>query len=217
MKPLPIPVLALILVSLHLLTGCESTPKPGEAGQPASTAATPTQSKPPALYTGLQAFGCVNGLARKWASDVIPVRLESQVNSEANGQDGKATVWKAGFISPSRGKLKYFFCSGSRLKESPPYGPSADIEQAYSPDVPALGFQPLFLKVDSDKAYSVAQDHGGAALIKKNPDQVVTYFVLWNPKQRALYWYVMYGKDKESAAGTGIVNALTGTYVGASK
>jgi len=26
---------------------------------------------------------------------------------------------------------------------------------------------------------------------------------------------VMYGKDKESAAGTGIVNALTGAYAGA--
>jgi hypothetical protein len=207
----------MILALMHLLTGCESTPKPGEGGQPASTAATPTQSKPPALYTGLQAFNCVNGLAQRWSSDVIPVRLESQVNSEANGQDGKATVWKAGFISPSRGKLKYFFCSGSRLKDSPPYGPSADTEQAYGPDVPSLGFQPLFLKTDSDKAYAVAQEHGGASLIKKDPNQVVTYFVLWNPKQRALYWYVMYGKDKESAAGAGIVNALTGAYVGASK
>jgi hypothetical protein len=28
---------------------------------------------------------------------------------------------------------------------------------------------------------------------------------------------VMYGKDKESAAGTGIVNALTGAYVGIGK
>jgi hypothetical protein len=61
----------------------------------------------------------------------------------------------------------------------------------------------------------VSKEHGGASLIKKNPNQVVTYFVLWNPKQRALYWYVMYGKDQESAAGTGIVNALTGAYVGA--
>ncbi len=212
MKPLPLLLLVMILASIPLWTGCESSPKPGEGGQPSAAA---TQSKPPALYTGLQAFGCMNALAQKWASDVIPVRLESQINREANGQDGKATGWRGGCIAPSRGKIKYFFCSGSRLKESPPYGPSADIEQAYSPDVPALGFQPLFLKVDSDKAYIVAQEHGGAALIRKNPDQVVTYFVLWNPKARALYWYVMYGKDKESAVGTGVVNALTGAYLGA--
>ncbi len=190
--------------------GCDSAPESG-AG---STAATSAPSKPPGLYTGLQAFSCVNGLAQRWASDVIPVRLESQVNSEANGQDGKASVWKAGFISPSRRKIKYFYCSGSRLKDSPPYGPSAGTEEAYGPDVASLGFQPLFLKTDSAQAYIVAQEHGGASLIKKNPKQEVTYFVLWNPKQRALYWYVMYGKDQESASGTGIVNALTGAYAG---
>jgi len=197
---------------MYLLTGCESAPESG-----AGAAATSTRSKPPGLYTGLQAFSCVNGLAQRWASDVIPVRLESQANSEASGQGGKASVWKAGFISPSQRKIKYFFCSGSRLKDSPPYGASAGTEEAYGSDVASLGFQPLFLKTDSAQAYTVAQDHGGASLMKKNPNQEVTYFVLWNSKQRALYWYVMYGKDQESAAGTGIVNALTGTYVGTAR
>jgi len=205
-------VCALILVSVCMLTGCSSGPAPTTASQPATP-----QPKPPSLYTGLQAFGCVQGLAQKWATDTIPVRLESEINSESNGQGGKATIWRAAFISPSRRMMRYFTCSGSRLKDAPPYGPSADVEQPYSPDVPALGFQPLFLKVDSDKAFDVAQEHGGVALLKKNPDQVVKYFVLWNPKQRVLQWYVMYGKDKESAAGTGVVNALTGAYVGASK
>ena len=214
MKSLPNSLLLLIVIlgSMYISTGCDSAPKAGEGAQAAG--ATPNPSKPPALYSGLQAFSCVSGLAQRWASDVIPVRLESQANSEANGQDGKATVWKAGFISPSRRKIKYFYCSGSRLKDAPPYGPSAGTEEAYGPDVASLGFQPLFLKTDSAKAYAVAQEHGGASLIKKNPNQVVTYFVLWNSKQRALYWYVMYGKDQESAAGTGIVNALTGTYAG---
>jgi len=202
-------VLGFLLALMYVLTGCESAPQSG-----AGVAAAAAPIKPPSLYTGLQAFSCVNGLAQRWASDVIPVRLESQVNSEANGQDGKSTVWKAGFISPSHRKVKYFYCSGSRLKESPAYGPSAGTEEAYGPDVAALGFQPLFLKTDSAQAYTVAQEHGGASLLKKNPKQEVTYFVLWNPKQRSLYWYVMYGKDQESAAGTGIVNALTGTYAG---
>jgi hypothetical protein len=217
MKQIPFPLLALILVGMNLLTGCSSNTKPAGGEQPAGATATQTQSTPPALYTGLQAFRCTHGLAQRWAADAIPVRLESVINSEANGRNGKATVWKAAFISPSRGLIKYFNCSGSRLKDAPAYGPSADIEQPYSPDVPAMAFQPLFLKVDSDKAYEVAQEHGGAALIKKNPDQMVKYFVLWNPKQRALYWYVMYGKEKESAAGTGMVNALTGAYAGAAK
>lgn len=217
MKQLHILVLAIVVAGMTLLMGCESTSKPAGNEQPASTAATPAPVKQPTLYTGLQAFGCVNGLAQRWARDVIPVRLESQANSEANGQNGKATVWKVGFISPSRRTIQFFTCSGSRLPDAPPYGPSAGNEQAYGPDVAALGFQPLLLKTDSDQAYTVAQEHGGANLTKKNPDQVVTYFVLWHPKQRALYWYVMYGKDKESAAGTGIINALTGAYAGVGK
>jgi hypothetical protein len=216
MKQIPFPMLALILVGMNLLTGCSSTSKPAGGEQPAGAAATHTQSTP-TLYTGLKAFGCTQGLAQRWATDATPVRLESVINSETNGQNGKATVWKASFISPSRGLIKNFNCSGSRLRDAPPYGPSADVEQPYSPDVPAMAFQPLFLKVDSDKAYEIAQEHGGTALIKKNPDQIVKYFVLWNPKQRALYWYVMYGKDKESAVGTGLVNALTGAYAGAAK
>jgi hypothetical protein len=217
MNNIRIPILSAVLAGVSLFVGCSSAPQPGGGQQAASPASAPTQPKPPALYTGKQAFGCVNGLAQRWASDVIPVRLESQINSEANGQDGKATVWKAAFISPSRKVIKYFTCSGSRLPDAPPYGPSTDNEEPYGPDVPALGFQPLFLKIDSDQAYTVAQEHGGAALIKKNPGQVVKYFVLWNPKQRALYWYVMFGKDKDSAVGTGMVNALTGAYAGASK
>lgn len=216
MKTLPIPVLLLALICVYLLTGCESNSKPAEGTPSASTTATQPSTKPPSLYTGRQAFSCVNALAQKWSSDAIPVRLESQPNSEGNGQDGKSTVWKASFISPSHGKIKYFYCSGSRLKESPAYGPSAGSEEPYGSDVPALGFQPLFLKSDTDKAFEVSQQHGGAALIKKNPNQVITYIALWNAKQRALYWYVMYGTDKDSAAGTAMVNALTGAYVGAS-
>ena len=217
MKPLSLALVGVVIIFVYLLTSCESAPRPEVSTQSASADKNPTPSKPPQLYTGLQAFSCVSGLAQRWSSDVIPVRLESQPNSETNGQDGKSTVWKAGFISPSRGKIKYFYCSGSRLKDAPPYGPSAGPEEPYGPDVPALGFQSLFLKTDSDKAYAVAQAHGGDRLIKKDPNQVVTYFVLWHQKQQALYWYVMYGKDKESAAGTGIVNALTGAYVGIGK
>ena len=206
-------VFLILLVSLSF-TNCSSN----TTEQSAAPAAAPqSQPKPPALYSGIQAFGCVQGLALKWATDSIPVRLESVLNSESNGQGGRASVWRAAFISPSRRTMKYFTCSGSRLKESPPYGPSAENETPYAPDVPAMAFQPLFLKFDSDKAYDLAQQHGGADLLKKNPNQVVKYFVLWNPKQRALYWYVMYGENKDSAAGTGVVNALTGAYLGASK
>jgi len=213
MKQLYILLVVLVLAGMCLLTGCESSSNQAEQ----SSAASAPAPKPPSLYSGLQAFNTAKALALKWAPDAIPVKLESQVNSESNGQGGKATVWRAGFISPSQRTLKFFLCSGSRLHGAPPYGTSVDTEEPYGGDVASYGFQDIFLKVDSDKAYEVAQEHGGADLIKKNPDQPVTYFVVWNPKQKALFWYVMYGKDKASSVGVGMVNALTGTFAGASK
>src|SRR5262252_4308733 len=61
-----------VLILISVLTGCSSGPTapPTEATQ-----ATQPQTKPASLYSGLQAFGCVQGLALKWASDNMPVRL----------------------------------------------------------------------------------------------------------------------------------------------
>jgi hypothetical protein len=206
MKQLHIVVFAVLAVFVLALSGCESS--------------TPTQSseeakpvkKEPSLYSGLQAFNTMNALALKWAPDATPVRLESRVNSESNGQGGKATVWRAGFISPSRHQLKFFLCSGSRLPDSPPYGVSSDIETPYEAAVGRMAFPAFLLKVDSDKAYDVAQQHGGASLLKKNPQQPVLYVLLFTPGKNALYWNVIYGTEEKSA-GAGIVHATTGAWV----
>jgi hypothetical protein len=212
MKQLHIGVLA-ILIALSLLVACESSTPTSEKSTPTAAPA----KKEPSPYTGLQAFNTAQALALKWAPDAIPVRLESQTNSEDNGQKGTATVWKAGFLSPGRRTVQFITCSGSRLPDSPPYGVSADNEQPYSPDALALQFQAFMLKVDSDKAFETAQQHGGDALLKKDPNQIVTYTLLWNSKQHALLWYVTYGKDQKTAVSTGIVNATTGAWVGVAK
>ena len=206
MKPLHIALLATLLGILVLLPGCESS--------------TPTQSseeakpvkKEPSLYSGMQAFNTMNALALKWAPDAMPVRLESRVNSESNGQGGRSTVWRAGFISPSRRQLQFFLCSGSRLPDAPPYGVSSDVETAYEPAVARMAFPAFLLKVDSDKAFEVAQGHGGAALLKKNPQQPVLYVLLFTPGKNALYWNVIYGTEEKSV-GAGIVHATTGAWV----
>lgn len=210
MKQLHIGVFAVLLGVLLIFPGCESAPpaKPSEEAKPAK--------KEPSLYSGLQAFNTMNALALKWAPDATPVRLESRVNSESNGQGGKSTVWRAGFISPSRRQLKFFVCSGSRLPDAPPYGVSSDIETPYEAAVGRMAFPAFLLKVDSDKVYEVAQQHGGEAVLKKNPQQPVLYVLLFTPGKNALYWNVIYGTE-EKTAGAGIIHATTGAWVGASK
>ena len=203
----------LVLSAFGFLLGCETTPtKPAEPAKPAEPV-----KKEPSFYSGKQAFNATNSLAVRWAADATPVRLESKLTSEGNGQNGKATIWKAGFISPSKGQIKFFVYSGSRLPDSPPYGVSSDVETAYSPEVRQLAFSALLVKTDTDEAFNTAQAHGGANLLKKDPNQPVTYVLLWNAPKQALYWHVVYGADEKSTKGSGIINALTGAYVGAAK
>jgi hypothetical protein len=146
----------------------------------------------------------------------MPVRLESKVNSEGNGQGGKSTLWRAGFVSPSSHLLKFFNCSGSRLPDSPAYGVSSDNETPYDASVARMAFPAFLLKVDSDKAYDVAQQHGGSTLVQKNPQQPILYVLLFSPEKNALQWHVVYGTE-EKAAGAGIVHATTGAWIGAGK
>src|SRR5215467_10330303 len=158
----PSAILAALFSSLLMLSACDTTPEPTKTEE-----AKPTK-KEPSLYSGMQAFNTMHALALKWAPDATPVRLESRVNSESNGQSGKSTVWRAGFISPGRHQLKFFVCSGSRLPDAPPYGVSSDIETPYEAAVARMAFPSFLLKVDSDKAYEVAQQHGGENVLKKN-------------------------------------------------
>src|SRR5713101_908050 len=91
---------ALSAISLAILTaGCSSTEdKPKEA----TSTSTAQPQKEPVLYTGREAFNRMMGLALKWSPDAQPARLESVLTAETNGQDGKATLWRGFFASPSR-------------------------------------------------------------------------------------------------------------------
>ena len=196
-----------------LLAGCESKPAPqaapAEQSQPAK--------KEPTLYTAKQCFASMVNLAQRWQPDALPFHLESELTSETNGQEGKATIWRAYFASASRRSMKTFVCSGSRLASAPASGFTSTAESAYAPNVPSLMFQASYLQTDSDKAYALAQQHGGEALTKKDPQQPVTYLLDWDGKSKALLWYVIYGKNQSESKGLGVINAATGAFVRAGK
>ena len=158
------------------------------------------------------------GLALKWAADAEPARVESVLNTEATGQGGKSTVWRGYFVSPSRRSTKTFVCSGSRLAGAPPYGVSPEGEEgAYNAQSANLVFSHFLLKTDTDKAYEVAQQHGGDALLKKDAQQPVTYVLLKDKNLNVPVWYVIYGASEKDRKGIGVINATTGGFVSAGK
>ena len=78
-------------------------------------------------------------------------------------------------------------------------------------------FDPSFLGVDSDAAFTVAQDKGGAKLLEKDPKQSVVYVLDWDGKNRQLLWGVIYGTDTKNSKGIGVIDASTGKFLGAHK
>jgi hypothetical protein len=211
---------ALSVISVAILTaGCSSTEnKPKESTPEKPAAAAQPESKEPVLYTGQEAFNRMMGLAMKWSPDAQPARLESVLTTETTGQDGKSNIWRGYFVSPSRRSTKTIVCSGSRRPDAPPFGVSAEgREGAYNADSATLAFLPLLLKTDTDKAFAIAQQHGGEAIVKKDAKQPITYVLLKDRKQNVPVWYVIYGTSETDRKGIGVINATTGAFVSAGK
>lgn len=154
-------------------------------------------------------------LAQRWDPGAMPFHMESELNADTTGQDGKATVWRGFFASRTRGTMKTVVCSGSYLPSSPARGFTDTPEAPYPANIPALMFDPSYLMIDSDKAFAATLDHGGSALIKKDPKQPVIYSLDWEPKKKELQWLVIYGKTAADKQGLAVVNARTGAFIGA--
>jgi hypothetical protein len=198
--------IAAALVLLALLAGCESNaPKPAQAKP---------EPKPPELLTGRAAFQKVFIAARNYAADVKPFRIESTPSPDGNGLDGKAAIWRASFASAMQHGVKPFFWSGSNAPDAPTRGVSPGNEDAYNPsNASTQTFDPAFLKVDSDQAFTEAQKHGGDKILEKDSTTPVIYICDWNHNTNELTWHVIYGGSRDTAKLTVAVNASTGAFI----
>jgi len=205
-------VLSLVFIILTILTGC-STSNP-TASQPETTQPAVQE---PTLYTAKNCFSSMVNLAQRWQLDALPFHMESETNAEATGQDGKATIWRGYFASRTRQTMKTITCSGSRMPSAPARGFTDTPEAPYAANIPAMMFDPALFVIDSDKAFATTLDHGGSALIKKDPKQPVIFSLDWDPKKKDVQWLVIYGKTAVDRQGVCVVNARTGAFISAGK
>lgn len=192
--------LALILLSLTMVSGCTSEPS-----QPAA------KTEAPEALTGRSAFQKLYVSARGWATDASPYQLQSGVVGDNKGHDGKAVVWSASFVSASLHTSKPYTWSGIEAPDAPARGVTQGTQDTSF--VPTNSFDIQFLKVDSDKAFEVAQKHGGQEILQKKPDAPVLYRLDWNTGANKLIWHVMYGGTGADAALTDDVDATTGEFL----
>jgi len=186
------------ILTAGLMTGCSSEPtKPATAEKP--------QPKAPEIITGSSAFFKCYVSARGWAPDAQPYRVESHPEAGSKGRDGKAAEWRAGFASPALRSTKFYTWANGDI--------SHGVDDTYSPtNSSTLIFNVQFLKADADKAFAVAQQHGGDKLLEKEPDTPVFYVLEWNRQANELLWHVIYGTDRDTAKLRVAVNASTGEF-----
>lgn len=195
-------VLALAVFCL----GCDSEPKKAPAGTEGQPAATQ-------LETGRFALQKMLGPAHGWSPDAQLVRLESTNLKDSNGHDGKANFWRALFASTGRQKSEPFTWSGVATEDSP-RGVNHGVEDTYNPsNRSARSFDLNFLKIDTDKAFEVAQQHGGKQVVEKDPKVSIGYLLDWDVQSNQLRWHVIYGGSESTGKLTVLVDATSGLFL----
>jgi len=105
---------------------------------------------------------------------------------------------------------KPYSWSGIDSPDAPSRGISPGTQDAYTP---GNDFDMQFLKVDSDKAFEVAQKHGGDKTLQANPNLPVVYLLDWNRRGNDLVWHVIYGSSRNDAKLVADVDASTGEFI----
>ena len=203
--------LVLLGLIFAVIAGCSSE-APKE--QPTSTAPAKPAVKPPEYDTGRVALQRLYVTAHQWAPDAQPFRLESEYVQGAPSAEGKAGVWRASFASVARRAAKPYLWSGVTAEGAPDRGITPGAEDDFNPQNQSTHpFDIAFLKVDTNKALAVAQEHGGAAILKKTPDHPISYVLDWDARKNQLMWHVIYGISRGDAKLTVDVDASTGEFV----
>jgi hypothetical protein len=201
----------ILLIGLFLLlVACSSEP-PKSASENK-----PAEAKPafqPTYLTGREALQKMYVAARAWAADCKPYSLRSQATKDANGHDGKAGLWSAGFASAARRSVKVFTWSGMKADGAPDPGISNNVEDTYNPaNTSTAVFDMAFLKVDSDEVAKTALKHGGDKELKKGKDSNIFYALNWNARGGKLLWRVVYGPELNDPELAVDIDASSGTF-----
>ena len=88
------------------------------------------------------------------------------------------------------------------------------MEDSYNPsNRSSRTFDLNFLKVDTDKAFEVAQQHGGKQVLEKDSKTNVGYLLDWDAQSGQLRWHVIYGGSESMGKLTVLVDATSGEFL----
>jgi hypothetical protein len=196
---------ATVFLATLALSACSQAPSTVEAE------AKKEPAKTPEAITAQRAFYEMYKPARAWASDLLALSVISGEVPNIKNEDGKAGLWTAIFVSPSRKEARSFTFavvdSGADIRKGVNVSNALAWGGATRTSKP---FSNSDFAVDSDAAYKAAFEKA-AGWLKKHPNQKATFRLGNASRFAAPVWYVMWGTNKNGYAA--LVNATTGAIV----
>jgi hypothetical protein len=192
-------------IATLVLSACSEAPKPVAKVE---TEAKKEPAKAPEAVTAQRAFYEMYKPARAWATDLLALSVVDGEVPNVKNEDGKAGLWTAIFVSPSRREARSFTYAvadsgadirkGVNVSNALVWGGATKMSKPFSNSEFA---------VDSDAAYKVAFEKAEGWL-KKHPNQKATFRLGNASRFAAPVWYIMWGTTKNGYAA--LVNATTG-------
>ena len=201
--------LAALALGFLMLAGCSSTPAPkAEEGKKKAEAAKPAE---PILAK--KAFYNTYTVARMWAPDVQPFKVESMNLPEVKAEGGKFGAWRITYVSAAKKRMKVLTYSVVESEGNAHEGVYSPGETGWSgPTGQEIPFVIQAFKIDSDAALKTATEKSDA--IKKNPKLGVAgmhlEFIKRFPNP---VWRIYFGDSVGGAAGQAFVDTTSGEFL----
>ena len=149
--------------------------------------------------------------ARAWATDLLALTLKSGSVPSIKNHEGRAGVWTAVFVSPSRKEARTFTYAVADDGKNIRKGIDVSDKLVWNGATQtSKAFANGEFSVDSDDAYKAAAVKA-ADWIKTHPNAPVTFALGNTSRFPAPVWYIMWGTSKDGYAV--YVNATTGAVI----
>ncbi|HKE25796.1 MAG TPA: hypothetical protein VKB88_25735 [Bryobacteraceae bacterium] len=187
-----------------LLTSCSQ--------QPSAPPEKKVEAKPEPV-TGQSALFKMYQVARAWAPDCQVLKLTSMRIADVPDQPGKAGVWEATFVSPSRSEARTYNWSAVDSVESNLHkGVFQTNAQPFSAHGSSKPFLIAAVKTDTDAALETAKAKA-VEYEKKNPGKPILFLLEQTSKFPDPAWRVVWGESVGTSNFSVYVDAMTGGYL----
>ncbi len=199
---------ALSVATAIFMSSCSTGPQPSPK---AGTEAKQEPPKAPEAVAARSVYFEMHKAARAWAPDLLALTLKSGEVPNVKNEGGKAGLWTAVFVSPSRHEARTFSYAAAANGADLRKGINVSDKQAWNGATPASkAFVNAEFSVDSDAAYAAAAEKASGWL-KTHPAAKVTFTLGNSSRFPGPVWYIMWGTSKNGYVA--YVDAATGTVV----